>query len=210
MFNTIADKYDLMNNLMSFGLHNFVKKSCLRNLDIKPHSRILDACCGTGDLSLFVKQIEPLADITGVDFSENMLEIARERVKNVEFLQADVTNLPYSENTFDFVLMGFGLRNIQNAEKALKEVYRVLKPSGEFLQLDFGRKTLASKIFDIEVPLVARIFGANPSSYKYLIKSKEVFPEPNELIEDFEKCGFSLKCRKDYLLGVISAQIMKK
>lgn len=210
MFNTIAQKYDLMNNLMSFGLHKLIKRDCLKALDIKPHSKILDACCGTGDLTDFIKQIEPLADITGVDFSENMLKVARKRLPAVEFIETDITNTGFDENTFDFVIMGFGLRNVANPEKALNEIYRILKPGGEFLQLDFGRKNPVAKIFDLEVPLFAKMFYKDASPYEYLIKSKNIFPEPEDLIKDFEKCGFKFKLRRDYLFGVISAQIMKK
>lgn len=210
LFNTIADKYDFMNNLISLGLHKNIKKNAVKNLDIKPHSRVLDACTGTGDLAYFIKEIEPLANITGVDFSNNMLDIAQKRVAGVQFLEADVTNLEYADNTFDFVTMGFGLRNISNPEKALAEIYRVLKPGGKFLHLDFGQKNLISKIFDIEVPLMVKIFYGNAIPYQYLIKSKKVFPEPDELIADFEKIGFRFDMRKDYVLGAISIQIMKK
>ena len=210
MFNMIAKKYDFMNNIMSFGFHKLIKKDCVKLLGIKPHSKILDACCGTGDFSFLIKQKENLADVVGVDFSSNMLEIARKRVENVEFLEGDVTELNFSDNTFDFILMGFGLRNIANQEKALKEIYRVLKPGGEFLQLDFGRKNFASKFFDFEAPIFAKFFFKNSSPYEYLIKSKRVFPEPQELIKDYEKCGFKFKLLKNYLFGVISAQVMKK
>ena len=106
--------------------------------------------------------------------------------------------------------MGFGLRNISNPEKALNEVYRTLKPGGKFLHLDFGRKNFLSKIFNILVPIFAKIFGGDKESYSYLIKSKNAFPEPDELIKDFEKSGFNYVMRKDYFFGVISMQIMKK
>ena len=106
--------------------------------------------------------------------------------------------------------MAFGLRNIANPEKVLNEIYRVLKPGGEFLHLDFGRKNLLNGIFDIEAPLFAKMFYGNKSPYEYLVKSKRVFPEPDELIEDFEKCGFKFKKKKDFLCGAISVQIMKK
>ncbi len=106
--------------------------------------------------------------------------------------------------------MGFGLRNIQNAEKAVEEVYRILRHGGQFLHLDFGRKNLASKIYDKIFPLLISNFTENHSAYRYLIKSKESFPTPSDLIKDFESKGFKLKKREDYLFGVISTQIFIK
>lgn len=210
LFNMIAAKYDFMNNLISLGLHKYVKRESISNLDIVPHSRILDACTGTGDLVYLMKQKEPLACITGIDFSENMLNIARTRMPKTDFRQMDAVNIEYPDNTFDFVTMGFGLRNIINPEKALSEIYRVIKPGGEFLHLDFGRKNIFNKLFNVIVPIAARIFYGNSNPYKYLIKSKKEFPEPEELIKDFEKCGFTFSRRKDYIFGALSIQIMKK
>ena len=125
-------------------------------------------------------------------------------------MQGDATNLPYEDNSFDIVTMGFGLRNIANAEKAVEEVYRILKPNGSFLHLDFGRKNFLSKIYDKITPTLAKIFTENSVSYKYLIKSKKEFLSPEDLIKDFENKGFKLKKRCDYIFGVISAQIMYK
>ena len=210
LFNEIAEKYDFMNNLISLGLHRKIKKISVDTLDIKPHSKVLDACCGTGDMAYIIKKIQPLADVTGCDFSEKMLEIAKEKIHNVKFINSDVSNLEFPDNNFDFVTMAFGLRNISNPEKVLNEIYRVLKPGGEFLHLDFGRKNFLNGIFDIEAPMFAKMFYGNKSPYEYLVKSKKAFPEPDELIEDFEKCGFKFKKKNDFLCGAISVQIMKK
>lgn len=210
LFNTIADKYDFMNNLISFGMHKSVKKKCIENLDIKPHTRILDACTGTGDIAYFIRQKEPYASVTGIDFSENMLKIACKRQPDMDLRKGDVTHLEFEDNTFDIVTMGFGLRNITNPEKALSEIHRVLKAGGYFMHLDFGKKNILNKFFDITVPLVARIFYGNAVPYGYLISSKQDFPEPHELIKDFEKSGFKFVKRKDYVMGALSVQIMKK
>ena len=210
LFNQIAVRYDFMNNLISLGLHRAVKKSAIGLLDIKPHSRVLDACCGTGDIAEMIKKAEPLAEVTGLDFSENMLIFAKKRVKSVKFFQGDITNTDFPSESFDIVTMSFGLRNIQNPEKALFEINRILKHGGEFLHLDFGNKNILSGIFDIEAPVFAKIFTKDTEPYKYLIKSKEMFPSPDELILDFEKCGFKFKNRKDFLFGALSAQVMEK
>lgn len=210
LFNTIAKKYDLLNNAMSFGLHKIIKKDCIKLLDLKEGANVLDGCCGTGDMAEFVKEIQPLAEVTGVDFSENMLSIAQKKVKNVHFMKKDITSTDFPDNSFDAVIMGFGLRNISNPERALSEILRILKPGGKFLHLDFGRKNFASSLFNLIIPVSAFIFGGNFKSYSYLIKSKNAFPEPEELISDFEKSGFIFVKRKDYLFRVISTQILKK
>lgn len=210
LFNTIAYKYDFMNNLISLGMHKSVKKKCVENLDIKPHTRILDACTGTGDIAYFIKQKEPYASVTGIDFSENMLKIACKRQPDIDLRKGDVTHLEFEDNTFDIVTMGFGLRNITNPEKALSEIHRVLKAGGYFMHLDFGKKNILNKFFDITVPLTARLFYGNALPYGYLISSKQEFPEPHELIKDFEKSGFKFVKRKDYVMGALSVQIMKK
>lgn len=210
LFNTIAYKYDFMNNAMSFGLHKLIKKDCIKILDIPPHSKVLDACTGTGDLACLIKNYNPLAEVIGIDFSENMLDIAKIKNKLIKFEFSDITNTNFANDSFNFVTMGFGLRNISNPEKALSEIYRILKPGGKFFHLDFGKKNFISKIFNYLVPLIAKIFHGDFDSYSYLIKSKTAFPEPEELITDFEKSGFKFVMRKDYIFGVISMQIMKK
>lgn len=210
MFNKIAEKYDFMNDAISFGLHRTVKYLSVKNLDIHPHDSVIDLCCGTGDLSRCIQKIQPKACITAVDFSEKMLEIARKKSHRIKFIQADVTNLPAENNTFDFAVMGFGLRNISNPEKAVEEVYRILRPGGYFLHLDFGEKSFTDKIFDACVPLIAKLFYGGNVSYDYLIESKKVFPVPEELIKDFESKGFKLWKRQDFIFGVISCQILKK
>lgn len=210
MFNMIAGNYDKINNIMSFGTHKIAKFMSVKNLDIKPHDNVIDLCCGTGDLARIIKKIQPDACVTGIDFSEKMLEIAKDKNQGIRYLKGDVTNLPYEDNSFDIAVMGFGLRNIQNAEKAVEEVYRILRPGGQFLHLDFGRKNLVSKIFDKIMPILINNFTENRSAYRYLIESKEIFPEPSDLIKDFESKGFKLKKREDYLLGVISSQILIK
>ena len=210
MFNMIANKYDFVNNVMSFGTQNHVKNRAIKMLDIKPHDNVIDLCCGTGDLSGIIKKTSPHACITGIDFSEKMLSVAKEKYTGICFMQGDVTNLPYADNSFDYAVMGFGLRNILNAEKAVEEVYRILKPNGKFLHLDFGRKNFASRVYDKMTPLLIKLFTENTQAYSYLIKSKQEFPTPKDLIKDFESKGFKLVKRKDFLCGVISAQVLEK
>lgn len=210
MFNMISEKYDFMNNIISFGMQYFIKKNCIKQLVINLNSNVLDLCCGTGDLAKLLKRYNPNSSVTGMDFSVKMIEIAKNRIEGVRFLQGDATNLPYADNTFDAVTMGFGLRNIQNAEKTIEEVYRVLKPNGKFLHLDFGEKNVLSSIYDKVIMFIVRIFSNDIFAYKYLIDSKKMFPIPEELIKIFEKRGLKLLKRKDYLFKTISCQIYEK
>lgn len=210
MFNLIARNYDKINDIMSFGLQKIVKTKAVKNLSIKPHDNVIDLCCGTGDLSQIIKTLQPKACIIGIDFSQNMIDIAKSKNQSIKYLQGDVTSLPFEDDFFDIAVMGFGLRNILNAEKAVEEVHRILKPGGQFLHLDFGKKNWANKIFDFFFPFLIKLFTENHYAYEYLIKSKKSFLEPDDLIKDFTAKGFEFKMRQDYLFGVISAQIMTK
>lgn len=206
MFNSIASNYDRMNNIISFGMHKIIKKSCIKLLQINTDTQLLDLCTGTGD---FISMTDVKNSI-GVDFSENMLDIARKKHPKHNFLQADCTELPFNDNCFDIITMGYGLRNIENREKALKEIYRVLKPNGKFLQLDFGNKNFAGKLFEILTPIIVKITNGNNNAYKYLIESKKDFPSPEELIKEIENYGLKLKTCKYYLFRSISCQIFTK
>lgn len=210
MFNEIASQYDKNNNFISLGLHKFVKKTALKHLSIKNNDRILDECTGTGDIAAIIREINPQNDIVGVDFSENMINIAKNKYPNITFLQADCTDLPFSNNSFDIITMSFGLRNIENYIKAIRESFRVLSDGGQFLHLDFGRKNFFSKVFDFVAEKSISIFYKNQIPYKYLVSSKREFFTPENLIKEFEKEGFTLICRQDYLFGIISMQIFEK
>lgn len=210
LFDEISEYYDKMNNFISFGTHYLIKFLALRQLDIKPRTMILDLCCGTGDFTKLISQFYPRAKVIGLDFSGNMLKLAKIKNPKGVFMQADCTQLPFEENEFDYITMGFGLRNIQNREKAISECYKVLNKGGKFLHLDFGKHNFLSKIFDILVPIIAKVLKANIEDYKYLISSKNEFPEPDKLIQEFEHAGFKYYKKFDYFFGIISAQIMTK
>ncbi len=210
MFDEISPYYDEMNNLMSLGTHYLIKKDILKKLNIEKHSQILDLCCGTGDFSRIINKLQPSAKVIGLDISSEMLKTAKSKNPSNTFILDDCTNLPFKENEFDYVTIGFGLRNIENHTKALSEIYRVLKPHGKFLHLDFGKHNFAGKIFDFCVPILAKILKKNLSSYSYLISSKNEYPEPDELLIEFENVGLKYVLKRDYIFGAISAQICEK
>lgn len=210
MFDEIAPYYNKMNNIISFGTHYIIKFLAIRELKIPPRSNILDLCCGTGDFSSIITTFYPRAKVIGLDFSEKMIKLAKNKNPKNIFIQGDSTNLPFKEGEFDIITMGFGLRNIENRSKALNEIYRVINNGGKFLHLDFGYHNYLSSIFNLIVPFLVKIFNKNSEMYNYLISSKNDFPEPEQLVKEFEKHGF--KCIKicNYLFGTISAQIMQK
>ncbi len=210
MFEEIAIYYDKVNNLISFGTHYLIKYLCVKELNIKPRSMVLDLCCGTGDFTKLINKIFPRAKVIGIDFSANMLKLAKEKNPKGVFLQADCTAIPFSEREFNYATIGFGLRNIENRPKAISEIYRILDNDGILLHLDFGNHNKLSKIFDVFVSLLCKIFKDSAQHYEYLLKSKQEFPTPEEIISEFEQEGFKFISKKDFLFGTISAQIMQK
>lgn len=210
LFNEIAQYYDKTNNYISFFTHYIIKYLALKELNIKPRSMILDVCCGTGDFTQIINKFYPRVNIIGIDFSQNMIKLAKIKNPNGVFAVADCLNLPFKEREFNYVTASFGLRNIENRKQAISEIYRVLDYGGEFLHVDFGEHNKLSKIFDFIVPIIAKISKINIQHYKYLIDTKNDFPQPDKLIEEFSELGFKFVKRKDYLFGAISIQIMEK
>ena len=210
LFDNLSNKYDFMNNIISFGTHKIIKEKAIKALNIKPNSKVLDLCCGTGDLGAIIKKIEPTCDVIGIDFSPQMLEIARKKNPNITYWEANATDLKFEKNTFDYIVMGFGLRNIPEKNKALEQIYKILKVNGLFMHLDFGKQNKISKIYDNLILFLAKIFTKNTKPYKYLVLSKNNFLEPEELIDLFKFNKFEYVMHKNLMLNQISYQIMKK
>lgn len=210
MFDEISSYYDFMNNVISFGMHYVIKFLAIKELKIEPRTMILDLCCGTGDFTKIISKFYPRARIIGFDISEKMIKLAKIKNPLGVFMQGDCTDLPFEDGEFDYVTMGFGLRNIENRDEAISEIYKVLKKGGKFLQLDFGEHNFISKIFDFVVPLEVKLLKKEPQNYEYLLKSKNEFPEPDELIREFEKHGFKYVKKCCFLFDTISVQIVEK
>lgn len=210
MFNKISADYDFLNNLISFFTHIFVKKHAIKCLNIQNGSKILDVCTGSGDLASIIKEKHPDCTIIGVDFSDNMLNLAKKKHPGIEFIKMDACELQFCNDTFDYVVIGFGLRNIPDKQASILETKRVLKNGGQFLHLDFGEKNFLSKILDIAIIVLAKIFSRNFDAYKYLVKSKKSFFTPSELINYVSQFGFKCILRKDFFFKVVSCQVFKK
>lgn len=213
LFNNLANKYDFFNRVISLGMQTKVKKDSLKLLNVHNGDKVLDICTGTGDLIYFLDKLNPNLDLTGIDFSENMLEIARKKQKksqnNIRFFIADGRELPFEDNTFDIVTIGFGLRNIENYERVISEIHRVLKPKGQTLNLDFScDKSLANSIFDLITRIITS-FTSKKNSFKYLIDSKKEFINSIDLINLFRRKNFIFLRRKYFAFDVISAEVFR-
>jgi len=188
LFARIARRYDLLNDLQSFGLHRLWKKRVVKLAQIKSGARALDLCCGTGDIAFALACGG--AETTGLDFSPQMLSVAAQRqsasskseIQHLKFIQGDAQQLPFAENTFDVVTVGYGLRNLTHWESGLDEMYRVARPGARLIVLDFGKPANAiwRKIYfthlKMSVPLMGWLFCGDASAYAYILESLKHYP----------------------------------
>ena len=201
MFDRIAGVYDLMNSAMTAGLHHQWRERAVDRVNVGPGSDALDVCCGTGDLALALRRrIGPDGRVVGCDFSEPMLDLARQKSGEeglaVEFGWADALDLPYGDKSFDAVTVGFGARNLADLEKGLAEMARVLRPGGRLAILEITRpqreplSTFYSLWFDRMVPVLGAVAG-DQDAYSYLPESVRSFPEPEALAAMIDGAGFN-------------------
>jgi demethylmenaquinone methyltransferase / 2-methoxy-6-polyprenyl-1,4-benzoquinol methylase len=187
LFATIARRYDLINDLQSFGLHRLWKRRVVQLAQIKSGDRALDLCCGTGDLALALAQQG--AATTGLDFNQPMLEVAAQRqrnlksqVSNLKFIQGDAQQVPFPDGSFDIVTVGYGLRNLTSWERGLDEMYRVARPGARLIALEFGKpvnalwRALYFAHLRCSVPLIGLLFCGNASAYAYILESLKHYP----------------------------------
>ncbi len=203
MFASIAPRYDATNRLLTGGIDESWRRRAVRELAPPPAGRILDMCCGTGDLSFHLLRTDPSLHVVGVDFCEPMLDGARTRApkeaagRDVRFEVGDVMALPFGEATFDGAIMGFSMRNVVDIVRTLREARRVLKPGTRFVNLDVSKapNPLFKRAFDIYfygvVPFVGGLVGGSKSAYRYLPNSLTNYPGAEELAARFATAGFS-------------------
>jgi demethylmenaquinone methyltransferase / 2-methoxy-6-polyprenyl-1,4-benzoquinol methylase len=192
MFDRISPVYDLMNRAMTAGLDRRWRRLTAEAV-VRPGDRVLDACCGTGDLAIAARHAG--GDVTGVDFSEAMLERARRKSAAIAWVRGDVLALPFDEASFDVVTVGFGIRNVADLEGALHELARVLRPGGRVASLEITQPRGALRPFfrvwfDGLVPLAGRVLPGG-DAYTYLPASVRRFPGPADLAAAMERAGFS-------------------
>jgi demethylmenaquinone methyltransferase/2-methoxy-6-polyprenyl-1,4-benzoquinol methylase len=215
LFATIAPRYDLINDLQSFGLHRAWKRRLIQLAAVRPGVQALDLCCGTGDVAFALADAG--AKVTGADFSEPMLEVARKRSQSrrsrreetLTFLQADALHLPLPASAFDIVTIAYGLRNLADFRAGLVEMLRVLKPGGKLLILDFGKPGFAPwraayftylKLF---VPVFGKIFCGNSATHAYILESLKKYPAQKGIAALLNELGCDVKI-ENLLGGVMS------
>jgi len=186
LFSGIAARYDLINDLQSLGLHRFWKRRLVRLARVGPGDRALDVCCGTGDVALALARTG--ATVTGLDFSEPMLAVARRRAAaapdgtRLEFRQGDALQLPFPDRSFEAVTISYGLRNLAEVAGGLREMWRVAKPGGRLLVLDFGKpdnefwRRCYFAYLRRGVPIFGRLFAGSAVAYAYIVESLEHYP----------------------------------
>ncbi len=202
LFNSIAERYDLVNRLTTLGLdRRWRKKACemaLGHLTVE-RPKILDVACGTGDMIMCMKKglekRNTAAEFYGLDCSEKMLEIAREKVPFAELKAGNAEEIPFPSESFDLVSVAFGLRNFSDRERSIKEIHRVLKDNGLLLILEFSRNEgflgkLAWAYTKTVVPFIGGLLTGNREAYNHLWRSIGAFPSPEELSEEFQEFGF--------------------
>lgn len=202
LFTRVAPHYDQMNNLISLGTQNGWRKKFFKELKVEAGDFALDLCCGTGDLAIaLAKQVGPSGNVIGLDFNQKMLGLADKKIrgqnlqKEIQLKQGDAMHLPYPDQSFDIVTIGFGLRNVPDADQVLKEIYRVLKPGGKVGILETSQPTnpiikLGWESYFKLFPNFAKLLGANVDDYKYLSHTTAKFISATRLKKMLEQNGF--------------------
>jgi demethylmenaquinone methyltransferase / 2-methoxy-6-polyprenyl-1,4-benzoquinol methylase len=193
MFDRIAPVYDVMNRVMTAGLDQRWRRLTVRTV-VAPGDRVLDACCGTGDLAVAAKRAGA-GEVVGLDFSERMLERARRKDADVEWIRGDLLELPFADGRFDAATVGFGVRNVADLERGLAELRRVLRPGGRVGILEITRPRGPLRLFfrlwfDVLIPLAGKILPGG-KAYTYLPASVRRFPGPEDLAGLLRAQGFA-------------------
>ncbi|WP_421995425.1 bifunctional demethylmenaquinone methyltransferase/2-methoxy-6-polyprenyl-1,4-benzoquinol methylase UbiE [Reyranella sp.] len=221
VFESVAPRYDLMNDLMSGGVHRLWKNALVDLLNPRPGERFLDVAGGTGDIAFrIVRRLaargEERTDVTVCDINPAMLAVGRDRavdrglVKGITWTAGDAEALPFPDRSFDAYTIAFGLRNVTDIDKALREAHRVLRPGGRFYCLEFSRVTSApvGRVYDAyssrALPLLGRVIARDPESYRYLHESIRRFPPQRELARRMGEAGFANIAWRDMTLGVVA------
>jgi len=217
VFHSVASKYDLMNDLMSAGIHRIWKKFTIEVSGVRPGNSVLDIAGGTGDLTAkFSRLVGPEGQVVLADINDSMLKVGRDRLTdrgiagNVVYSQADAQYLPFPDNTFDCITIAFGLRNVTDKDLALASMYRVLKPGGRLLILEFSKpqNRVLEKAYDLYsfrvLPLMGKLVTQDSDSYRYLAESIRMHPDQETLKGMMENAGYH-DCKFYNLTGGVVA-----
>ncbi|MFL5763297.1 MAG: bifunctional demethylmenaquinone methyltransferase/2-methoxy-6-polyprenyl-1,4-benzoquinol methylase UbiE [Bacteroidia bacterium] len=215
MFNNIAHRYDFLNQLLSLGIHKGWRRKAVKMIGAVKPKNILDIATGTGDFAIEAMTLDPLK-VTGVDISEGMLKFGVEKVRKlglsdkIELKKGDSENLPFTDSSFDAITVGFGVRNFENLEKGINEIWRVLKPGGMIAILEFSKprkfpvKQFYHFYFRFITPFIGRIFSKDSSAYTYLPESVKAFPDGDDFLAVLKKAGFKEVKARPLTFGIAS------
>lgn len=217
VFHSVAAKYDLMNDVLSGGLHRLWKRFTIELSGVRPGNRVLDIAGGTGDLTRkFSSLVGPSGEVVLADINDSMLKVGRDRLLdkgvagNVQFVQADAEALPFPDNHFDVVTIAFGLRNVTRKENALRSMLRVLKPGGRLLVLEFSKpgNPLLAKAYDTYsfsfMPLAGKLITNDADSYRYLAESIRMHPDQETLKAMMAEAGFERVTYHNMTGGIVA------
>ncbi|WP_010284218.1 demethylmenaquinone methyltransferase [Bacillus timonensis] len=219
VFEKIYKNYDQMNSVISFQQHKAWRKDTMKRMDVQEGSTALDLCCGTADWTIALADaVGPSGKVIGLDFSKNMLKIGQEKVdklklNQVELIHGNAMELPFEDNSFDYVTIGFGLRNVPDYMTVLKEMHRVVKPGGKVVCLEtsqptmIGFKQLYFFYFRFIMPVFGKLFAKSYQEYSWLQESARDFPGMKELANMFRKAGLTDIEVKPYTLGVAAMHL---
>lgn len=214
MFDDIAPKYDFLNRFLSLGIDQHWRKKAIKRLAKGQPKQILDVATGTGDVAIMTYNMLQPDNIIGIDISQGMLQIGREKIAkaglsgHISLRQADSATLPFEADSFDAITVAFGVRNFQDLEKGLSEMHRVLKPGGKLIVLEFSRphnalfKGLYNFYMNVVTPAMGNLFSKNKEAYSYLNKSARAFPERNDFIRILNGVHFKDTLFKALTLGI--------
>jgi demethylmenaquinone methyltransferase/2-methoxy-6-polyprenyl-1,4-benzoquinol methylase len=221
MFDAIAPKYDLINQLLSMGIHKGWRKKSIQLLQMQQPKIILDVATGTADFAIEAMKLKP-EKITGVDISAGMLKLGQEKINKlqlqnkIELKLADSESLPFPDNSFDAITVGFGVRNFEHLEQGIRDMHRVLKPGGSLVILEFSKprvfpvKQLYKFYFRYVTPFIGKIFSKDNSAYSYLPESVNAFPDGIDFLKVLVKVGLKEPKAIPLSFGIASIYISKK
>jgi len=213
MFNSIAPRYDFLNHFLSMGIDKIWRKKAISKLKDRNITYLLDIATGTGDFAITASKIKDII-ITGIDISDQMLAVGREKLNKlnlqdrVNFLTGDSENIEFPDNSFEAITVAFGVRNFENLNKGLSEMYRVLKPEGLAVILEFSKpkafpvKQIYNFYFKFILPSLGKLVSKDNSAYTYLPESVSLFPDGRHFIVELEKAGFTKCTSKSLTFGI--------
>lgn len=222
VFEKVYKDYDEMNSIISFQQHKLWRKDVMERMHVEKGAKALDVCCGTGDWSISLAHaVGESGQVTGLDFSQNMLSVGEKKkldlqLEQLELMHGNAMELPFEDNSFDYVTIGFGLRNVPDYKTVLSEMYRVVKPNGKVVCLEtsqpelIGFKQLYFFYFRFIMPLFGKLFAKSYDEYAWLNESTKSFLTKVELKEMFQEVGFSFVEVKSYALGAAAMHMGTK